>query len=92
MKRHAWLLDTSCLMDTICEHVLAAAVCREDCCVQVALYSNVRCLDNTTPNERHIAGMAGIAQGITSQKPAPIAFALRFIQAYQADPGCGHGC
>ena len=57
-------------------------------CVQVALYSNVRCLDNTTPHERHIAGMAGIAHGIVSQKPAPITFALKFIQAYQADPGC----
>ena len=56
--------------------------------MQVALYSHVRCLDNTTPHERHIAGMAGIAQGITSQKPAPIASALNFIQAYQADPGC----
>ena len=68
--------------------ILAAAGCQGIISVQVALYSNVQCLDNTTPHERHIAGMAGIAQGAASQKPAAIASALRFIQAYQADPGC----
>jgi len=55
--------------------------------VQVALYSNVRSLDNTTPQERHILGLAGIAEAAASQKPAAVAMALRFLQGYQADPG-----
>lgn len=57
------------------------------CFVQVALYSHVQSLDDTTPQERHIAGMASIACGVKSQKPAAIASALKFLRAYQADPG-----
>ena len=59
---------------------------------QVALYSNVRSLEKTTPQERQIVGMAGIAHSTATQKPAVIASALKFLKAYQADPGCALPC
>ena len=48
----------------------------------------MRSLETTTPQERHIVGMAGIAHGTATQKPTVIALALKFLKAYQADPGC----
>ena len=56
--------------------------------MQVGLYSNVASPGNTTPQERRIVGMAGIAQAAIAQKPAAAAMALKFLKAYQADPGC----
>ncbi len=55
--------------------------------MQVGLYSGVSSPDNTTPQERRIVGMAGIAHAAIAQKPASAAMALKFLKAYQADPG-----
>lgn len=75
-----------CAHKAVCMHGCIHA--HDMCLAQVDLYSTVSSPDNTTPQERHIVGMAGIAHAAMAQKPVAAAKALKFLMAYQADPGC----